>query len=185
MPLDAQGIHQYVGSELAAPADVMLNRLAGSTSTQVGALRERTVQAFASAAARTAAVLAPREGQLTWLEDINMYQYWSGSAWLTMPPPQQGGLFQATSAANGTVTLNHGIGRTPAWCIATLAAGGTDNLNLIMTPVIWTLNATQIIVGIRREDTHQWFPGQPVSLYIQYGLALGAVLLPADQDVTQ
>jgi hypothetical protein len=84
MPLDAEGIHQYVGSELAAPADVMLNRLAGSTSTQVKALRERTVRSFASAAARNAAVPVPREGLLTWLEDVNRLEVYTGSAWLVI-----------------------------------------------------------------------------------------------------
>lgn len=39
MPLDGNGIWSYTGGEQAAPADAMLNRLAGSTSTQVAALR--------------------------------------------------------------------------------------------------------------------------------------------------
>jgi len=42
MPLDANGIWQYTGDEMAAPAPVMLNRLAKSTSDALAALKAST-----------------------------------------------------------------------------------------------------------------------------------------------
>lgn len=44
-------------------------------------LMKQSVMVFASSSARASALTAPTEGMLTWLEDSNKYQYWSGSAW--------------------------------------------------------------------------------------------------------
>lgn len=50
-------------------------------------LMNQSVIAFASAAARDAAIPAPLEGQLTWLEDSNKYTFYSGSAWADFAAP--------------------------------------------------------------------------------------------------
>jgi hypothetical protein len=42
------------------------------------------VWAFASAAARTAAVTSPQEGNISYLKDTDVIQYYSGSAWVTV-----------------------------------------------------------------------------------------------------
>lgn len=47
-------------------------------------LMRQSVMVFASAAARASAITAPNEGMLTWLEDVNKYQYYSGSAWVDL-----------------------------------------------------------------------------------------------------
>ena len=39
---------------------------------------------FSNSTARTSAITAPNEGMLTWLEDVNKYQYYSGSAWVDL-----------------------------------------------------------------------------------------------------
>jgi len=44
-------------------------------------LMDQSVMTFASATARTSAIATPNEGMLTWLEDVNKYQYYNGSAW--------------------------------------------------------------------------------------------------------
>jgi hypothetical protein len=46
-------------------------------------LMRQSVMVFSNAAARTAAITSPLEGMLTWLEDLNIYQYYNGSAWVT------------------------------------------------------------------------------------------------------
>jgi hypothetical protein len=175
MPLDGQGIWQYTGPELAAPAPALLNRLAASTSTQVAALRETTVRSFASAAARTAAVPAPKEGAVTWLEDVNHLEVYSGSSWLVAAAPQDGRVVSGSTNGSGLLTFPHLLGRTPTWCTATMANSGTDSLNLLMTPVVFTLGPTTISIAIRREDTHAWFLNQPVVVYVNYGLSIGAL----------
>jgi hypothetical protein len=44
-------------------------------------LMRQSVSTFSNAAARTAAITSPSEGMLTYLEDVDRYEWWSGSAW--------------------------------------------------------------------------------------------------------
>jgi hypothetical protein len=46
-------------------------------------LMNQSVIVFSNAAARTAAITSPVEGQLTYLEDVDRYEHWNGSAWLS------------------------------------------------------------------------------------------------------
>jgi hypothetical protein len=46
-------------------------------------LMQQSVATFSNAAARTAAITSPVEGQLTYLEDTNEYASWNGSAWVS------------------------------------------------------------------------------------------------------
>jgi hypothetical protein len=45
-------------------------------------LMQQSVATFTNAAARTAAITSPVEGQLTYLEDTNQYASWDGSSWV-------------------------------------------------------------------------------------------------------
>jgi hypothetical protein len=51
----------------------------------------QSVISFASVAARNAAIPAPLEGQLVWLEDSNKYVYYTGSAWTDLIVPASSG----------------------------------------------------------------------------------------------
>jgi hypothetical protein len=46
-------------------------------------LMRQSVMVFSNAAARTAAITSPVEGMLTWLEDVNRYESYNGSAWVS------------------------------------------------------------------------------------------------------
>jgi len=46
-------------------------------------LMQQSTAVFSNAAARTAAITSPVEGQLSYLEDTNLYQHWNGSAWVS------------------------------------------------------------------------------------------------------
>jgi hypothetical protein len=46
-------------------------------------LMRQSVMVFSNAAARTAAISSPLEGMLTYLEDVNRYESYTGSAWLS------------------------------------------------------------------------------------------------------
>lgn len=55
-------------------------------------LMDQSVMTFASATARTSAIASPTEGMLTYLEDTNVFQYYTGSAWadlVSVPSPAQ------------------------------------------------------------------------------------------------
>ena len=49
-------------------------------------LMRQSVMTFADATARSAAITAPTEGMLTYLEDSDSYQYWDSSAWVGLVP---------------------------------------------------------------------------------------------------
>lgn len=55
-------------------------------------LMDQSVMTFASSTARTSAIASPVEGMLTYLEDTNVFQYYTGSAWANLvdiPSPAQ------------------------------------------------------------------------------------------------
>jgi hypothetical protein len=46
-------------------------------------LMNQSVMVFSNSAARTAAITSPLEGMLTYLEDVDRYEHWNGSAWIS------------------------------------------------------------------------------------------------------
>lgn len=51
-------------------------------------LMNQSVMVFSNSTARAAALTAPTEGMLTWLEDVNRYEYRNGSgAWVALASP--------------------------------------------------------------------------------------------------
>jgi hypothetical protein len=46
-------------------------------------LMNQSIAVFSNAAARTAAISSPVEGQMTYLEDVNLYQAWNGTSWVS------------------------------------------------------------------------------------------------------
>jgi hypothetical protein len=44
-------------------------------------LMDQSVMVFASAGARSGAILAPTAGMITYRTDGDVYEYWTGSAW--------------------------------------------------------------------------------------------------------
>ena len=71
-------------------------------------LMRQSVIVFSNAAARSAAITVPLEGMLTWLEDINDYQYWNGSAWTQLVAPTGLTLIKTQAIGTGvsSVTVN-------------------------------------------------------------------------------
>ena len=68
-------------------------------------LMKQAVAVFSNAAARTAAITSPVEGQITYLEDTNLYQHWNGSVWVS---PFGATLVGSTTAtAQTSVTLSN------------------------------------------------------------------------------
>jgi hypothetical protein len=66
---------------------------------------KQAVATFSNAAARTAAITSPVEGQMTYLEDVDRYDHWNGSAWVS---PFGMTLLNTTSfSSTSNVTLNN------------------------------------------------------------------------------
>jgi hypothetical protein len=80
-------------------------------------IRDRTVTPFANAAARTAAIVTPVTGMLTFLDDTNVTDIWDGAAW--RPVLGTGGraayaLSTAADVAQGTAATVATVSYTPA-----------------------------------------------------------------------
>jgi hypothetical protein len=65
-------------------------------------LMDQSVLVFASTADRSAQLISPTEGMLSWLEDANKYQYFEGSTWQDLIPPTSGGTAGQALVSNGT-----------------------------------------------------------------------------------
>jgi hypothetical protein len=53
-------------------------------------LMNQSVMVFSSSTTRAAALTAPVEGMLTWLQDVNRYQFYDGSAWVDLTDEASG-----------------------------------------------------------------------------------------------
>jgi len=64
------------------------------------------VNVFADAAARTAAITSPQEGQMSYLKDTNSTEYYSGSSWVAVGAASGGmTLISTTTLTGATVSL--------------------------------------------------------------------------------
>lgn len=65
------------------------------------------VLVFADAAARTAAITSPQEGQMSYLKDTNSTEYYSGSAWTAVAGASGGmTLISTTTLTGASITLS-------------------------------------------------------------------------------
>ena len=65
-------------------------------------LMQQATAVFSNAAARTAAITSPLEGQLTYLEDVDRYEHYNGSSWVS----PFGATLLATTSFTSTTTLD-------------------------------------------------------------------------------
>lgn len=71
-------------------------------------LQDQTVMVFASDAVRSTAVVVPTEGMLSWVEDDNKYQYYTGAAWADLIVPIEGGTIGQAYISGGTAAAAFG-----------------------------------------------------------------------------
>ena len=64
-------------------------------------LQNQTVMVFPSDSVRATAIPVPIEGQLSWLEDDNKYQYYESSSWVDLIQPISGGTAGQPYVSNG------------------------------------------------------------------------------------
>jgi hypothetical protein len=90
------------------------------------AMRDRTVQHFASAAARDAAITSPTEGMACWLNDVDQFLIYNGVAW-RQPWSQPWG----EQAYAETTTANTDIGGAEADMVTALTFTAVANRKYI------------------------------------------------------
>jgi hypothetical protein len=74
------------------------------TAADVDGYLMQGIWVFASAAARSAAVTSPQEGNFSFLKDTNSTEYYNGSAWVSAAPAGGGKVLQVVSATTTTAT---------------------------------------------------------------------------------
>jgi hypothetical protein len=84
------------------------------TANDVDGYLMQGVWVFASAAARTAAVTSPQEGNMSYLKDTNSVEYYSGSAWVAVggaATPTWTNYTPVVTAQTGSITTYTASGR--------------------------------------------------------------------------
>lgn len=114
-------------------------------------LMKQSVMVFANSTARSAALTAPTEGMCVYLEDVNAFQIYSGTTWVTQNPiTTQGDLIVGNSSgepsrlalgSNGTVLTSNGT--TATWS----AAPGGESWSSLASGSITTGAATWSLSG--------------------------------------
>jgi hypothetical protein len=97
------------------------------------------VWVFANAAARTAAVTSPQEGNFSYLKDTNSTEYYTGSAWVAVGGGGGGGggmTLLSTTSLTGASTTVGSIDQTYKDLIVTISgmSGATNGQDFAMRP---------------------------------------------------
>lgn len=132
------------------------------TSTDTNGYLMQGVLVFADAAARTAAITSPQEGQTTYTKDNDLIQVYSGSAWVTKsggsPLTTKGDLYGYSTAdariavgTNGTVLTADSTAATGvAWAtgsgMTSLATGSLSGSSISITSISGSYNSLRLVV---------------------------------------
>lgn len=103
-------------------------------------LQDQTVMVFASDAVRSTAIVVPTEGMLSWLEDGNKFQYYSGAAWEDLIVPIVGGTEGQAYVSGGTADA--AFGDVKAEFIATTISSKSANYTAQASDLNTVLNVT-------------------------------------------
>ena len=108
----------FTAGEVLTAADVNSN------------LMDQAVMTFADAAARTSAISSPVEGMLTYLADVDLFQFYNGTIWVNVNPGQsdKSAGYTLTSADRNTYIRSTGSAITIT--VPDVLANG-DSVNFI------------------------------------------------------
>lgn len=113
-------------------------------------LQDQTVMVFASEAVRSTAIVVPTEGMLTWLENDDKYQYYTGAAWADLIVPIQGGTVGQAYISNGTAVASFGDLKAEfiALTLQNKSAGYTAVASDTNTVLNFTASGTAVIPDV-------------------------------------
>ena len=103
-------------------------------------LQDQTVMVFPNNSVRSTAVVVPTEGMLSWVEDLNKYQYYTGAVWADLIIPIEGGTVGQAYVSNGTAQA--AFGDVKAEFIATTLQGKSANYAVATSDTNTVLNVT-------------------------------------------
>lgn len=92
-------------------------------------LMNQSVMVFSNSTARAAALTSPLEGMLTWLEDVNRYESYDGTAWVELG---SGKVVQVVNVQTGAVATGTAV--IPSDNSIPQQTEGTQFMSLAITP---------------------------------------------------
>jgi hypothetical protein len=92
-------------------------------------LMNQSVMVFSNSTARSAALTAPTEGMLTWLEDVNRYESYNGTSWVQL---SSGKVVQVVNVQTGAVATGTAV--IPTDDTIPQQTEGTQFMSLAITP---------------------------------------------------
>lgn len=104
------------------------------------------VLVFADAAARTAAITSPQEGQVSFLKDTNSTEYYSGSAWVAIGGSVPTSL-EFTAGKNKIINGDFGVNQRGFTSTTTSYTFGFDRFKLITNDGTGTYSAQTFTLG--------------------------------------
>jgi hypothetical protein len=117
------------------------------------------VNVFASAAARTAAIASPQEGQMSFLKDTNSTEYYSGSAWVAVASA-------APAGANWSLLNAGGTALTGATTITVSGISGQDKI-MVLIQNASSVSSSNPNIGVRlNTDTGSNYTYRGIENYI-------------------
>jgi hypothetical protein len=137
----------------------------------------QTVMHFASATARSAAILAPVDGMTVWLQDVKRLEVYNGTAWAPPPPRMDLAASGATAGSGFSVVSFSGRTNTAGITMVNLTVTrtgttiGADAAGNIADTVIATLPAG-------------WRPPEQIMWPIDDGFGSGTVVIDTAGLVT-
>lgn len=74
----------------------------------MGYLMDQSVTIWSSATTRNAGILSPIEGNVTYLQDVNQFQQWNGSAWVGFNAQTAGTATYSTTSGTAVYSTTSG-----------------------------------------------------------------------------
>jgi hypothetical protein len=128
-----------------------------------GYLQDQTVMRFANAAARSAAIPAPTEGMLSYLDDQDRYEGYTGTVWTAvawLAPQYVRGAANGTTDGSGVYTVTHGLGVQPAVVLLTPLGSAIQHLAKY---VVTAISSTQFQVVMYNTTNGATIGGNPIA----------------------
>ena len=121
------------------------------TANDVDGYLMQNIWVFADAAARTAAVTSPQEGNYSYLKDTNSTEYYTGSAWVAVGGGGGGKVLQVVQGTTTTATTIASTSFTDTSLTATITpSSATSKILVISTQqVFYTRNAAGIGISAK------------------------------------
>jgi hypothetical protein len=117
------------------------------TAADVDGYLMQGVWVFADAAARTAAVTSPQEGNMSFLKDTNSTEYYSGSAWVAVAGGGVPTSLEFTAGKNKIINGDFGVNQRNFTSTTTDATFGFDRFPLLYSGGTCTYSAQTFTLG--------------------------------------